>query len=77
MARVLKRVVDAERKLEIVTLIDDYGARHVIQHPVCKEGYDAEAAELAELEAMRGREQRFAEWAKSKGHDPEALKKGK
>ena len=43
---------DPIRKLEIVTLTDEYGAQMILQHPLTIVGYDRQAEETAAIALM-------------------------
>ena len=68
MALIVERKLDTAQKVEIVILEDAFGAKMVLQHPLLKEGYDAEAQEQAALKMMEQNERKFRERAESRGH---------
>lgn len=67
MAKVTERQLCPLRKIEIVTLEDDFGAKTVLQLPLLSDG-DLDLMVNAELEAMAEREQKFRERATARGH---------
>lgn len=69
-------VLDPVTKLEIHTLEDCFGGRHIVQLPFLIDGdWDAELQK--EIEAMEERTRLFIERAEARGHKIEAMQKWK
>jgi hypothetical protein len=73
----ISRRVDGAAKVEIVVLGDDYGGRHIVQHPLLRGDHDHEAVEAKEKREMRKRELAFERICRQRGHDLKKLRKGK
>jgi hypothetical protein len=52
MATVKSRKLDPIRKLAIVTIVDEFGAEMIVQHPLTLLSYNAEAEEQKAMDLM-------------------------
>jgi hypothetical protein len=59
--KVVSRTPDAVRKVEVVMLQDDFGARMIIEHPILDPNYDADAEEAKAMQQMDANAAAFSE----------------
>lgn len=52
MAKVTSRVADPERKVQTVTIEDEFKARMILVHPLTRADYDPEAEEAKAIALM-------------------------
>jgi hypothetical protein len=73
--KIVSRTPDVIRKVEVVLLQDDFGARVTIEHKMLNPDYDAAAKEAEVMQQMDANAAVCEQKLTARGHNPEDFKK--